>query len=81
MGQSDQYLNAARNPWLDRLERAAAVVEDHQEALNDARRDRDELIMLAIDEGHLSYSVVARAGGVTKGRISQILAETELTDA
>lgn len=81
MRSGEQELNLARNPWLDRLERAGSVVTELQEALNDARRDRDELILLAVDEGGLGWVEVARAAGVVKSRIGQILGATQLTDA
>ena len=73
-----QDLNLASNPWLERLRWASETVTDLEAHLADARRDRDELIVFAMDEGQLPGIAVARAARVSRGRVIQILAATEL---
>lgn len=58
-----------------RLRAAAAAVTDAKGAYDLRVRQRDELIVEAIDDHGLSQIAVAQLAGVVKGRISAILAK------
>lgn len=62
-----------------RLEAASAAVSDAAEALTDARRLRDELVVTAVDQG-MSLRAVAAAAGITSARVCAILAASQLDD-
>jgi len=57
---------------LPRIERAAADARDAVDAAQLAQRLRDQLIVQAVDAG-ISQRHVAKAAGVSKGRIIAIL--------
>jgi hypothetical protein len=61
-------------PMPERLAAAARAVADANAALQLARQQRDELVVSAIDEEGISQRAVARAAGLTVGRVCAILA-------
>ncbi|MDO8107161.1 hypothetical protein Q6348_08120 [Isoptericola sp. b441] len=59
-----------------RLEAAAAAVADAREVLDDVREQRDMLVVAAIDQG-MSQRAVAKAAGISVGRVVAILAGSQ----
>lgn len=55
-----------------RLEKAAAAVVDARDAYNAALEQRNELVLAAVDNG-MSQRQVAKAAGVSVGRITALL--------
>lgn len=62
---------------LPRIRHLAAETADALDAYELLRRQRDELIVQAVDNG-VSQREVAHAAGVSKGRITQLLANTTI---
>jgi predicted XRE-type DNA-binding protein len=60
-------------PMPQRLAAAAAAVDDAAVALQLARKQRDQLVRLAVDSGELSQRATATAAGITVPRVSAIL--------
>lgn len=65
---------------LPRIRAASREVNDARDAYELAIRQRDELIVLAVDEAGISQREVALAAGVTKGRVIAILSNTPFTE-
>lgn len=61
----------------DRLRAARSEVEDRRDAYRLAIRQRDEVIVEAIDEEGMTHKVVADLAGVHKSRITPILAGSQ----
>lgn len=60
--------------YRERIPAAAAAARDAKEAYDLRVKQRDELIVAAVDEG-MTQQAVAALAGVAKGRISAILAK------
>lgn len=64
--------------YLPRLEKAAQAVKDAAGALKLRIRERDRIIVEAVDHGGLSQREVLRASGLTStGTITSILARSQ----
>ena len=64
-------------PMPERLAAAARAVADADAALSLARQQRDQLVVQAVDVDGISQRAVARAAGVTVGRVCAILARPD----
>jgi hypothetical protein len=64
---------------LPRIRRAAQESRDAADAATLRQRQRDELIVRAVDEG-IPQRVVAEAAGLSKGRIIAILGNAPTPD-
>lgn len=59
---------------LERVRQAAADLRDAEEATRARRELRDRLVVAAVDEG-VQQRAVARAAGISNGRVIQLIAE------
>lgn len=67
-------------PMPERLAAAAAAVSDAADALKLARKQRDQLVRLAVEGGELSQRATAAAAGITVPRVSAILGTVDDDD-
>lgn len=63
-----------RSDLEDQLAGFARSISGYYDAIEDETRSRDELITWAVEEGGFSQGVVARAAGLSRARVHQILA-------
>lgn len=64
---------------LPRLEQLARETRDAQDAAQLLQRQRDALIVEAVDAG-ITQRAVAQAAGISKGRIIAVLANAPITE-
>lgn len=65
---------------IPRIRAAAAEARDATDAASLRQRQRDELIVAAVDQG-ISQRAVAEAAGVSKGRIIAILGNAVVSES
>jgi predicted XRE-type DNA-binding protein len=64
---------------MPRIRKAAALARDATDAAELMRRQRDELILQAVDAG-ISQRQIARAAGIAKSRVVAIVGNTTVRD-
>lgn len=64
---------------IPRIKAAAARARDAVDAAELLRRQRDELILEAVDAG-ISQRVIAQAAGIAKSRVVAIVGNTAIRD-